>query len=156
MLKFLSFQLRVQNLGLLISFIDFYLLLTRKWGDTKIDFINFEKTLFQIGNTHQDVQRQTFLRLFDNLVEKTLCFQDIEARSVIFSEKNKVGAIILTITYKLKHQDLSVSKKSCLYQLYQVACKKQKNSVGKILRKSPKPAKFRLFFDFLTFDTKNK
>ena len=128
----------------------------RKWGDTKIDFINFEKTLFQIESAHQDVQCQAFLRLLDDLVEKALCFQDIEARSVIFSEKNKVGPIILIITHNLKHQDLSVSKKSCLYQPYKVACKKQKNSVGKILRKSPKPAKFQLFFVFLTFDTKNK
>ena len=154
MIKFLSFQLRVQNLGILTTFIEFYLNLTRKMGDTKINFFSFRKILFQIRSTHKDVQCQTFLRSLYNIVEKTLCSQDIAAESVKFLQKNQIGAIVSFITHNPKHQDLSVSKKSCLYQPYKVACKKQKNSVGKILRKSPKTAKFHFFFDFLLLTQK--
>ena len=44
MILFRLFQLVVQNLGLFTSFIDFYLILTRKCGDTKSIFFSiFEK-----------------------------------------------------------------------------------------------------------------
>ena len=146
-----SFQLMVQNLGLFTSFFDFYLILTTKCGDTKSNLFNFRKTLFHIRSTHKDIQCLTFLRSLYDIVEKALCSQDFAAEILKILQKNRVGAIVSLITHKLKHQDLSVSKKSCLYQPYKVACKKQKNSVGKILRKLRKPAKFHFFFRFFDF-----